>query len=56
MTKTAVSMALQNAKDSEVIAVIVSAIVAMGYSEEQISLIRPVVSGSWRLAGRLQAL
>ena len=42
-------------KETEVVAAIVSAIVAMGYSQNQIASIRPVVSNSWRLASRVQA-
>ena len=43
-------------KETEVVAAIVSAIVALGYSQNQFASIRPVVSNSWRLASRLQAL
>ena len=35
-------------KETEVVAAIVSAIVAMGYSQNQIASIRPVVSNAWR--------
>lgn len=55
MIKTAVAQNKSLTYD-EVVAVIVSAIVSMGYSEGQISSIRPVCSEKWRLAGRLQAL
>lgn len=37
----------------EVVAVIVGALSAMGYSAEQIAHIRPVVAPNWRMAGRL---
>ena len=38
----------------EVVAAIVGAIVAMGYSSEQIASIRPTAtSAKWRLEGRL---
>ena len=43
-------------KETEVVAAIISAIVAMGYSQNQIASIRPIVANSWRLAGRLKAL
>ena len=43
-------------KETEVVVAIISAIVAMGYSQNQIASIRPVVANSWRLAGRLKAL
>lgn len=56
MIKTAGTAATKTAQDAEVVAVIISAIAAMGYSQDQISLIRPVVSSSWRLAGRMKAL
>ena len=40
--------------EDEVVAAIVGAIVAMGYSSEQIASIRPTVtSAKWRLEGRL---
>ena len=40
--------------DDEVVAAIVGAIVAMGYSSEQIASIRPTAtSAKWRLEGRL---
>ena len=54
MNKTANAQAAN--KETEVVAAIVSAIVAMGYSQNQIASIRPAVSNSWRLASRLQAL
>lgn len=37
----------------EVIAAIIGAVVAMGYSSEQIASIRPAMSAQWRLEGRL---
>ena len=40
--------------EEEVVAAIVGAIVAMGYSSEQIASIRPTAtSAKWRLEGRL---
>ena len=40
--------------EDEVVAAIVGAIVAMGYSSEQIASIRPTAtSAKWRLEGRL---
>ena len=40
--------------EEEVVAAIVGAIVAMGYSSEQIASIRPIAtSAKWRLEGRL---
>ena len=40
--------------EDEVVAAIVGAIVAMGYSSEQIASIRPIAtSAKWRLEGRL---
>lgn len=40
--------------DEEVVAAITGAIVAMGYSAEQIASIRPtVVSNKWKMEGRL---
>ena len=40
--------------EDEVVAAIVGAIVAMGYSSEQIASIRPTaISAKWRLEGRL---
>lgn len=40
--------------DDEVVAAIVGAIVAMGYSSEQIASIRPTAtSAKWRMEGRL---
>ncbi len=50
-------MAAPNASaqnEGEVVAAIVGAIVAMGYSSEQIASIRPTAtSAKWRLEGRL---
>ncbi|MDU3879256.1 MAG: OadG family protein [Veillonella sp.] len=43
--------------EDEVVAAIVGAIVAMGYSSEQIASIRPTAtSAKWRLEGRLSVL
>lgn len=39
--------------DEEVVAAIVAAICAMGYSQNQIASVRPVVSTGWKLDGRL---
>lgn len=39
--------------DEEVIAAIVGAVVAMGYSSHQIASIRPIISKTWRMDGRL---
>ena len=48
----ALSASAQN--EDEVVAAIVGAIVAMGYSSEQIASIRPTAtSAKWRLEGRL---
>ena len=51
------SVAAPNASaqnEGEVVAAIVGAIVAMGYSSEQIASIRPTAtSAKWRLEGRL---
>ena len=48
----ALSASAQN--EEEVVAAIVGAIVAMGYSSEQIASIRPTAtSAKWRLEGRL---
>ena len=48
----AASASAQN--EDEVVAAIVGAIVAMGYSSEQIASIRPTAtSAKWRLEGRL---
>ena len=48
----ATSASAQN--EDEVVAAIVGAIVAMGYSSEQIASIRPTAtSAKWRLEGRL---
>lgn len=41
------------ANDEEVIAAIVGAVVAMGYSSNQIASIRPTISKQWLLDGRL---
>ena len=53
----ATSVAAPNASaqnEGEVVAAIVGAIVAMGYSSEQIASIRPTAtSAKWRLEGRL---
>lgn len=58
MTKTAASNNSKNAGaaslNQEVVAVIVGAIAAMGYSENQIASIRPVISRGWRFEGRLR--
>ena len=57
VTPTATPVAPANASaqnEDEVVAAIVGAIVAMGYSSEQIASIRPTVtSAKWRLEGRL---
>ena len=43
-----------SSNDDEVVAAIIGAIVAMGYSSEQIASIRPtVVSNKWKMEGRL---
>lgn len=39
----------------EIVAVIVGALSALGYSAEQIAHIRPVVAPNWRMAGRLNS-
>lgn len=56
-TPTATPVAPANASaqnEDEVVAAIVGAIVAMGYSSEQIASIRPTAtSAKWRLEGRL---
>lgn len=39
--------------NDEIIAAITGAIVAMGFSSNQIASIRPVVSQSWKLDGRM---
>lgn len=38
----------------EVMAVIVGAISAMGYTADQIACVRPIISQNWRLEGRLK--
>ena len=57
VTPTATFVAPANASaqnEDEVVAAIVGAIVAMGYSSEQIASIRPTAtSAKWRLEGRL---
>ena len=39
----------------EVVAVIVGAISAMGYSENQIASIRPAINRNWRLIARMRS-
>ncbi len=48
--------ATANGKDTpkEVVAVIVGALSAMGYSADQIACIRPVVSYNWKMSGRIR--
>lgn len=40
--------------NADIVAVIVGAIAAMGYSSDQIACIRPKVSQNWRFEGRLR--
>ena len=40
----------------EVVAAIVAAIEALGYSASQIAHIRPIVSTNWKLQGRINNL
>ena len=41
------------APSQDVVAVIVGALAAMGYSADQIAHIRPIVSYNWKMEGRL---
>ena len=42
------------APSKDVVAVIVGALAAMGYSADQIAHIRPSVSHNWKMEGRLR--
>lgn len=42
------------APSKEVVAAIVGALEAMGYSSNQIAHIRPIVSYNWKMEGRLR--
>ena len=42
------------APNKEVVAVIIGAVEAMGYSSSQIAHIRPIVSYNWKMEGRLR--
>ena len=42
------------APSKDVVAVIVGALAAMGYSADQIAHIRPIVSYNWKMEGRLR--
>ena len=42
------------APSQDVVAVIVGALAAMGYSADQIAHIRPIVSYNWKMEGRLR--
>ena len=42
------------APSQDVVAVIVGALAAMGYSADQIAHIRPIVSYNWKTEGRLR--
>ena len=42
------------APSQDVVAVIVGALAAMGYSADQIAHIRPTVSYNWKMEGRLR--
>lgn len=50
---TAPSVASTTTKHDEVVAAIVAAVCAMGYSKSQIASVRPIVSTGWKLDGRL---
>lgn len=51
----AAAPAASDADEAEVVAVIAAAVMAMGYSEDQIASIRPTASRKWTLEGRLSA-
>ena len=40
--------------NKETVAVIIGALSAMGYSNDQIACIRPVVSYNWKMEGRIR--
>ncbi|GCL69166.1 hypothetical protein PAGU1579_09350 [Veillonella tobetsuensis] len=42
------------ASSQDVVAVIVGALSAMGYSADQIAHIRPIVSYNWKMEGRVR--
>lgn len=42
------------APSQDVVAVIVGALSAMGYSADQIARIRPIVSYNWKMEGRVR--
>lgn len=44
-----------SSNQEEVIAAIIGAVIAMGYSSDQIASIRPTTSAQWRLEGRLSS-
>lgn len=44
------------ANDDAIVAAITGAIMAMGYSSNQIASIRPAVAQSWKMEGRLSGL
>ena len=44
------------APSQDVVAVIVGALAAMGYSADQIAHIRPIVSYNWKMEGRFCAV
>ena len=50
---TAPSVASTTTKHDEVVAAIVAAVCARGYSKSQIASVRPIVSTGWKLDGRL---
>ncbi|WP_038144350.1 hypothetical protein [Veillonella sp. oral taxon 780] len=45
--------AVTTTNHDEVVAAIVAAVCAMGYSKSQIASVRPIVSTGWKLDGRL---
>ena len=48
-----VEQPVATSNDEEIVAVITAAICAMGYSSDRIASIRPAISNSWKLDGRL---
>jgi len=53
-TPVAAPSASAQAPSQDVVAVIVGALAAMGYSADQIAHIRPIVSYNWKMEGRLR--